>query len=251
VDDARFDDLSRRLGMHERPEGVAGDGARETLRSSGGRRSMLGSLGAAGIAMVAGLGLQTATAKKKSKHKPADAERHKHGKKGKPGAKGPTGPTGPTGPAGSGSGSAGATGPTGPTGPMGPAGPSGSAGETGLRGETGPQGITGPDGATGPQGEPGPSAGTMYWARVDSNGDLIGGYGVDRVDRDRSQNGTYTVHFTDTDQNFGVCAITALADRLPVSIQPSSGHGFIIFQTVQSGFLVNEGFSCIVVCPAT
>jgi hypothetical protein len=40
-----------------------------TLRSSGGRRHVVGSLGAAGLAVVAGLDLQTATAKKNKKNK--------------------------------------------------------------------------------------------------------------------------------------------------------------------------------------
>lgn len=237
VDYSRFDNLSQRPGISSHTEGVDSDGSPLTPRSSGGRRHVVGSLGAAGMAVVAALGLQTATAKKKQRS--AGAERGEGGKKGK---RGPTGPTGPTGPSGSGSSSAGATGPTGPTGPAGSAGPAGTRG---------PAGITGPDGASGPQGEPGPAAGAMSWARVSANGDLIGSYGVDRVDRALGQNGTYTVHFSDTEQNFDVCAITALADRLPVAIQPSSGFGFIIFQTAQDGFLVNEGFSCIVVCPAT
>jgi hypothetical protein len=250
MDNERFDALSRRLGKNEPQESPASDLALATLRSGEGRRHLLGSLGAAGVAVITGLGLHTARAKK-TKHKSTGAERHKNGKNGK------RGPTGPTGPSGSGSGSSGATGPTGPTGPTGSAGETGTPGETGPQGATGPdgttgpQGTTGPDGATGPQGEPGPSAGTMYWARVSENGELIGSYGIDSVDRAIGQNGTYTVHFTDTDQNFDVCAITALTDRLLVSIQPSSGHGFIIFQTAQSGILVNEGFSCIVVCPAT
>ena len=261
MDDVGRDASTRHPTMHDTREGGAGDAA-PPPGGDGGRRQLLGSLGAAGLAVMAGLGLQATTAEKKrkgkskskNKHTSAGAEHHRNGKNGKNGKQGPKGPTGPTGPAGSGSGSEGATGPTGPTGPTGltgPAGPSGDAGEAGTPGQIGPQGITGPDGAAGPQGEPGPSAGTMYWARVDDNGNLIGSYGVDRVEDTPGQNGTYVVHFTNSDQNFGVCAVTALADRLLAAIQASTGHGFIIFQTAQSGFLVNEGFSCIVVCPAT
>jgi hypothetical protein len=149
MDDARFDDLSRRLGMSESEEDVASAWVQQG-QSAGGRRRMFSSLGAAGLAVLAGLGLQTTTAKqkhKKSKHKSAGAESGKSGKRGA------TGPTGPTGPAGTGNGSPGITGPTGPTGPKGPIGPEGAMGETGPQGAPG---VTGPRGDVGPQGDPGP-----------------------------------------------------------------------------------------------
>jgi hypothetical protein len=68
VDDAQFDDLSRRLGMSEPQEGAAGAGTPQTLSASRGRRTVLGSLGAAGVAAVTALGLQTTTAKKQKKN---------------------------------------------------------------------------------------------------------------------------------------------------------------------------------------
>jgi hypothetical protein len=88
----------------------------------------------------------------------------------------------------------------------------------------------------------------MFWAKVDDNGRLVSGYGVDRVER--QANGTYVVFFTDTNRNSFDCAITALTDRMNVGIQASPTAGGVLFQTAQSGFLVNEGFSCIVMCPS-
>jgi hypothetical protein len=95
-----------------------------------GRRDALRSLGSAGMALLAAIGLTTGGEAKKNKHRDGKNKNDKNrtqaerkgggGGKGKPG---PTGPTGPTGPAGGGTG-AGVTGPTGPTGPAGPAGSS-------------------------------------------------------------------------------------------------------------------------------
>ena len=56
MDDARIDDLSQRGAMSESQEGVPGDGVAQTPRSGGRRRHVLGSLAAAGLAVVAGLG---------------------------------------------------------------------------------------------------------------------------------------------------------------------------------------------------
>jgi hypothetical protein len=124
-----------------------------------GRRDALRSLSAAGMALLATIGLtHGGEAKNKNKNHGGgndrkdrgQAERRGGGGKSKPG---PTGPTGPTGPAGGGTG-AGSTGPTGPTGArgitgntgsMGPAGPAGAASQV-----TGPTGRMGPTGATGP-----------------------------------------------------------------------------------------------------
>jgi hypothetical protein len=135
-----------------------------------GRRDALRSLSAAGMALLAALGLAEAGEAKKNKHngsgnnhkKRAQAEK-KGGGKGKPG---PTGPTGPTGPAGGGTGD-GATGPTGPTGPVGQSGLAGPVGPIGAPGVTGPAGLRGPTGAagaasqvtgpTGPKGATGPA----------------------------------------------------------------------------------------------
>ena len=125
VGDAWFDDLSRRVGMSEPQEGGAGDWVPQPSSGGGGRRNVLGSLGAAGLAMLAGLGFGELS---------AAAKGNKSGKENKPKSKGakaakkkrtknPTsvvvGPGGPFDPE---SLFAGPTGPTGPTGPHGPQG---------------------------------------------------------------------------------------------------------------------------------
>jgi hypothetical protein len=99
------------------------------------RRDALRAAGAAGMALMATLGLPQAGDSKKNRRRDAKkqdeksrAEKKKGGGKGKPG---PTGPTGPTGPAGDGTG-AGATGPTGPAGPLGDTGPTGPLGTAGA-----------------------------------------------------------------------------------------------------------------------
>jgi hypothetical protein len=138
------------------------------LGGAAGRRDALRSLSAAGMALLAALGLATSGESKKNNggnnHKRRDHDKNrdqrksqaekKGGGKGKPG---PTGPTGPTGPAGGGTG-AGSTGPTGPTGAQ------GNTGNTGATGPTGPAGaasqIAGPTGPTGRTGPTGPSAPT-------------------------------------------------------------------------------------------
>jgi hypothetical protein len=140
---------------------------REVTGSSG-RRNVLRSLGAAGMALLAVIGLgEGGEARNKKKnhgggndHKDRTQAEKKGGGKGKPGA---TGPTGPTGPAGGGTG-AGETGPTGPAGSTGPSGAPGVTGPAGLRGPAGPAGAasqvtgpTGPKGATGPAGSAGVS----------------------------------------------------------------------------------------------
>jgi hypothetical protein len=81
---------------------------------------------------------------------------------------------------------------------------------------------------------------------------LIGGYGVDSVSYNpRANRGSYFVSFTDTDQNYDFCAITGLSEDLTL-LHARSGTGSIFFQTTTAaGILVDAGFSCIVVCPAT
>jgi hypothetical protein len=116
------------------------DRSLNVISGTAGRRHALRSLGTAGMAALATIGLASESDARKNKHNSGgnnrrdrpEAEKKKGGKS-KPG---PTGPTGPTGPAGGGTG-AGATGPTGPAGPAGP------AGATGMTGATGPAGTNG------------------------------------------------------------------------------------------------------------
>jgi hypothetical protein len=104
----------------------------KTLADSAGRREALRSLSAAGMALLAALGLANGSTARKhqhhgANHHPQQAHAEKKGKgKGK---------SGPTGPAGGGTG-AGATGPAGPTGPKGNTGNSGPAGPTGPAAST-------------------------------------------------------------------------------------------------------------------
>jgi hypothetical protein len=99
-----------------------------------GRRDALRSLSAAGMALLAAIGLAEGSEAKrnggKSKNKGAGAEHHKRRghrrKKGKRGSSGPSGPTGPSGPSG-GTGGAGVSGATGPTGPRGDTGATGAS----------------------------------------------------------------------------------------------------------------------------
>ena len=145
MDDTRFDALSRHVGSEKRQEHLAGHVTLTIPESGERRRQVLGSLGATGMVLLAGLGLgaQASAARKsknknKQKHKnkrqPAQAEgknRKKSGA-GTAGPTGPTGPAGPAGPAGSGSQITGPAGPMGPQGPAGPAGPQGPAGASGV-----------------------------------------------------------------------------------------------------------------------
>src|SRR5262245_31933912 len=97
-----------------------------TIADRSGRRNALRSLSAAGMALLAALGLAGGgeAIKNKNRHNPnrGQAERKRGGGRGKPG---PTGPTGPTGPAGNGESVIGPTGPIRPTGEIGPVGISG------------------------------------------------------------------------------------------------------------------------------
>lgn len=138
MDDTRFDALSRRVGGGKRPEAVPEPAATTVPESGERRRQVLGSLGATGMVLLAGLGLgaQTASAQKgkgkgKGKSKGKD-KRQKAQAAGKIGPTGPTGPAGPAGAAGSGSQVTGPTGPMGPQGPTGAAGPQGPAGASGV-----------------------------------------------------------------------------------------------------------------------
>lgn len=146
--------------------------SRQGLTSAAGRRDAVRSLGAAGVALLAALGLADAARagqhhRSGRKHKRRERDRKKpqtsspapasdgsldgtsdeNGlvqaeKKGKLGPPGPAGPTGATGPGGSGS-----QGPTGPQGATGSQGPAGPTGETGAAGATGDTGPTGPSAA--------------------------------------------------------------------------------------------------------
>ena len=209
-----------------------------------GRREVVRSFGAISAALLAALGLREVAAKRG----PATRERHRNGDGHPHGKRGKRGEAGPGGPAGS-PGSQGAKGDKGDTGD---AGNQGDKGDKGDPGDQGLQGGKGDKGDTGAQGEPGPTAGKMFWARVDRTGNVIASYGVDRVSYDPSQNrGSYGVHFTDTDQNYNVCAITGLSEGLTL-FHARSSTGFIFFQTTTlAGILVDAEFSCVVVCPAT
>jgi hypothetical protein len=125
----------------------------ETFAGSARRRDALRAVGAAGVVLLAALGLANGgEAKKKKNNSGGNHHRNRNQAEGKKGGgkgkskPGPTGPTGPTGPAGGGTG-AGATGATGPTGPTGPAGAAsqvtGPTGPRGAAGTTGPAGVSG------------------------------------------------------------------------------------------------------------
>jgi len=120
------------------------------LAGPSGRRTALRSLSAAGMALLATLGLTSGSDAKKKKNnggknnKNANQEHHRNrGHKRKKGERGAQGPSGPTGAAGSG-----VTGPTGPTGAMGDIGSTGPLGPTGETGLAGPTGPAGPSGGT-------------------------------------------------------------------------------------------------------
>lgn len=147
MDDTRFDALSRHIGSGKRPENGAASTNLVIPESGERRRQVLGSLGATGMVLLAGLGLgaQTSAAKtkkkksrNKGKHKDnrqsaqAEGKNRKKSSAGAAGPTGPTGPAGPAGPAGSGSQITGPAGPMGPQGPVGPAGPQGPAGASGV-----------------------------------------------------------------------------------------------------------------------
>ena len=117
---ARFADLSRRLGITEPQEDVAGDLLLHGPSSGGGRRNVLGSLAAAGLAMVAGLGLSEQSAAGKGNNNGNENGQTKRRSKPKPGPKGDRGDAGPQG-------DPGAKGDKGDTGPQGAAGASGVA----------------------------------------------------------------------------------------------------------------------------
>ncbi len=139
-----------------------------------GRRVALRSLSAAGMALLATLGLaQGGEAKKKNNgdgnhHKDRGQAEKKRGGGGR-GKPGPTGPTGPTGPAGDGES---VTGPTGPTGPQGP---------QGSTGPTGPQFTV--TRVTGAQFQVGPSSSNSGTATCPAGRVAIGG-GLTRVGND-------------------------------------------------------------------
>jgi hypothetical protein len=231
VTDVRTDDLSRREEMSEPQAGVGGDGVPQALGTSGGRRHVLGSLAAAVVAVLASLGWGEPSAAAKrglvtgESHRKGDG--HPHGKRGKRGEAGPGGPAGSPGSPGE----------------------KGDKGDKGDAGNQGDKGDKGDQGDTGTQGEPGPTAGKMFWARVSVNGTLVSSYGVDSVSS--QVGGIYVVRFTDANQDFGHCAITALAESFDTAIDVQSNFGTIIFRLAVNGRLASDSFSCIVVCPAT
>ncbi|MFN8662431.1 MAG: hypothetical protein U0075_11105 [Thermomicrobiales bacterium] len=134
MDDTRFDALSRLVGIGTPHADGTGRTAGVTANSPERRRSVLGSLGAAGVALLAGFGLHTTSARKSRSQKKKRTGKRTVGAEGKKkaGPAGPTGPTGPTGPAGPGSIGTGPTGPTGPAGATGAVGPQGPAGPSGV-----------------------------------------------------------------------------------------------------------------------
>ena len=138
MDDARIDDLSQRGAMSESQEGVPGDGVAQTPRSGGRRRHVLGSLAAAGLAVVAGLGWGEPSAAAKQGRATAERRRNGHGNPG--GKRGKRGEAGPGGPAG-GPGSPGEKGDKGDAGAQGNPGPKGDKGDTGSQGATGASGV--------------------------------------------------------------------------------------------------------------
>src|SRR5215213_6905149 len=231
MDDALFDERSRGLEMSEPPEGEADEAVPQTPRSGGERRNLLGSLAAAGVAVVAGLGWGERSAA--AKRGRATAERHRSGDGHPHGKRGKRGEAGSGGPADS----------SGSPGEKGDKGDKGDAGNQGDKGDKGDQGDTGT------QGEPGPTAGKTFWARVSVNGTLVSSYGVDSVSS--QVGGIYVVRFTDANQDFGHCAITALAESFDTAIDVQSNFGTIIFRLAVNGRLASDPFSCIVVCPAT
>lgn len=104
--------------------------ARKCLATGAVRRDAFRAISAAGVALLAALGLASdSDAKKRKGYGGKHKRRPQAERKGSKGKRGPTGPTGPTGPAGGdmGAGATGAIGPTGPTGAAGPAGPSSGA----------------------------------------------------------------------------------------------------------------------------
>jgi hypothetical protein len=197
-----------------------------------GRREVVRSIGALSAALLSALGLREVAAKRGQatgeSHRQRDG--HPHGKRGKRGEAGPGGPAGSPGSQGA----------------------KGDKGDNGDAGNQGDKGDKGDKGDSGTQGEPSPTAGKMSWARVGRTGNVIGSYGVDTVSYDPRQNsGSYGVHFTDTNQNYNVCAITGLSEGLTL-FHARGGTGSIFCQTTTlAGILVDAEFSCIVVCPAT
>ena len=141
MDDARINDLSQRGAMSESQEGVPGDGVAQTPRSGGGRRHVLGSLAAAGVAVLAGLGLGEPAAAAKQGRATAERRRNGHGNPG--GKRGKRGEAGPGGPAGN-PGSPGEKGGQGEKGDKGDAGNQGDKGDKGDQGDQGTQGLQGP-----------------------------------------------------------------------------------------------------------
>jgi hypothetical protein len=95
--------------------------------SSSSRRSAMRSLGAAGLAGLATLGLASDGVGKKTRRDGSGNYRQERAQAEKKKGRGKSNP-----------------GPVGPTGPRGPAGPAGPTGPAGPRGDTGPKGDTGP-----------------------------------------------------------------------------------------------------------
>ncbi len=129
------------------------DAPPQTLARATGRRSALLSLGAAGVALPAALGLNAAAAKDK-KHGGGKGRKNQK-PKGRQGGEREQGVTAQEAPDNVGPpGGLPVHGPTGPAGPTGPTGPQGEGGSQGATGPEGPRGadsqVTGPPGPTGP-----------------------------------------------------------------------------------------------------
>jgi hypothetical protein len=138
VTDVRTDDLSRREEMSEPQAGVGGDGVPQALGTGGGRRHVLGSLAAAGVAVLASLGWGEPSAAAKRGQATGESHRqrdgHPRGKRGKRGEAGPGGPAGSPG-------SQGDKGDNGDAGNQGDKGDKGDKGDTGFQGATGASGV--------------------------------------------------------------------------------------------------------------
>ncbi len=73
MEDSEFDALSRRLGLRESEANPAGSGGPQPVENGDGRRTMLASLGATALALLAGWGfgeLPAAANDRRKKKKP-------------------------------------------------------------------------------------------------------------------------------------------------------------------------------------
>jgi hypothetical protein len=122
------------------------------LEPAAGRRAMLRSAGAAGMALLAALGLGHATVENAAGFGPGKGKGEGKGKGGRP-RKGRTGRPGQRG-------------------AKGPAGPAGSGGENGA------EGPAGSDGAQGPQGPAGPASGAFLGISRETHSEDVGSFDI-------------------------------------------------------------------------